>query len=72
MFDISVLSLASSSQGPVHINAPTSAAFVYGAASTAYDMATLSTNGAGFHAIVLNSSELLISGVNGATFSTST
>lgn len=64
--------VASSSVAPIHINTATSCAFSYSSSATAHDMATLSSNGAGFDAIALNSSEWLVTAVRGASFSTST
>jgi hypothetical protein len=53
-----------------HINSV--AVFGYDASTVGQDMVTLSTRGAGFHAIARTSSEWLVVGVRGATFSTST
>ena len=61
----------SSSNAPFNINSG-SAAFSYATASTAHDMVALATQGSGFLAIALNSTQWLVLGVRGATFSTST
>lgn len=68
---IVALTLVSSSQAPFHVNSG-SACFSYATGSTAHDMATLATQGAAFDAIALNSTQWLVLGVRGATFSTST
>lgn len=64
--------VASSSVSPVHINCASGAFFSYSSASTGHDMVSLSSAGAAFTAIAYTSSEWLITGVRGATLSTST
>lgn len=67
---IVAVTLVSSSQAPFHINS--AAIFSAATGSTGHDMATLSTQGAGFEAIALSSSQWFVTGIRGATFSTST
>ena len=65
------LTLVSSSQAPFHVNSG-SAAFSYATDATAHDMITLATQGSAFEAVALNSTQWLVTGIRGATFSTST
>lgn len=67
---IVAITLVSSSQAPFHINS--NAIFSAATASTGHDMVSLSTQGASFEAIALSSSQWFVTGIRGATFSTST
>lgn len=69
--DLVAKTVPSSSVAPIHINA-SDAVFGYSSSGTGHDMVTLSTNGAGFRAVALNSSEWLVTAIRSATFSTST
>lgn len=71
ILEMVAITLVSSSAAPFHINGG-SAVFSYTTASTAQDMVTLATQGAAFRAIARNTTEWMVTGIRGATFSTST
>ena len=72
VLEVVALTLVSSSQAPFRIKSDSGSFFSFATASTGHDMIELATQGAAFRAIARTSSQWLVTGIRGATFSTST